>query len=98
LVIANWSGVTNGGGTDQIYIGSSSSGLTASQLGQVYFLDPVGFSPGYYPAYQLASGELVPIPEPATVVGSGVLGLLIAYRERRRIRRGIDSVVRRISG
>lgn len=57
LFIQNWN-VTNG--TDRIYVGTNSEGLTASQLRLVTFSNPGGLPPGNYPAAILATGELVP--------------------------------------
>jgi autotransporter-associated beta strand protein len=54
LTIENWSGLTSGGGTDQIFVGSSSSGLTPSQLSAITF---AGFGAG---ASILSTGEIVP--------------------------------------
>ncbi|MCS7063107.1 MAG: autotransporter-associated beta strand repeat-containing protein [Methylacidiphilales bacterium] len=46
LQILNWSGSTNGGGTDQIYFGTNSSGLTPTKLAQIVFVNPQGLAPG----------------------------------------------------
>jgi hypothetical protein len=64
LFVYNWNGSTNGGGTDQLAFGASSSGLTASQVAQIHFINPSGFSPGTYPARILSNGEVVPIAPP----------------------------------
>jgi hypothetical protein len=64
LFVYNWNGSTNGGGTDQLAFGASSSGLTASQVAQIHFNNPSGFSPGTYPARILSNGEVVPIAPP----------------------------------
>ncbi|MFQ3670029.1 MAG: autotransporter-associated beta strand repeat-containing protein [Verrucomicrobiia bacterium] len=84
LFITNWSGDVNGGGTDQLYIGTTNLGVTASQLSQIKFIDPIGFAPGTYAAQILATGEIVPIPEPTTILVGLALLLLAAWRERRR--------------
>jgi autotransporter-associated beta strand protein len=86
LTIKNWSGdVVNGGGTDQLFFGTTASGLTAGQLALVSFLDPAGFTAGTYAASILSTGELVPIPEPATMaMFVGGLGMLALYRRMRR--------------
>ena len=60
LTIQNWSGSTNGGGADQIFFGSSASGLTMQQLSQVRFSNPAGLPPGTYSARILSDGEVVP--------------------------------------
>ena len=59
LLIANWNGSLNGGGIDQVYFGSSASGLTAQQLSQIQFKNPSGAS-GNFPARILSTGEIVP--------------------------------------
>src|SRR5262249_35288687 len=64
LTVSNWNGSTNGGGTDQLSFGNSSSALTASQLAQIQFTNPAGFAPGTYPAQILSTGEVVPTSAP----------------------------------
>jgi autotransporter-associated beta strand protein len=90
LGIYNWSGSTNGGGTDQLFFGANESGLTSTQLGMIYFQDPYGPSSGLYDAEYIpgGSGELRPkrlIPEPATVGWALMLLGAIAYRARHRL-------------
>src|ERR1041385_1362917 len=65
LTVFNWNGSTNGGGTDRLIFGASNSGLTASQIGRIRFVNPGGFSSGTYPARILSNGEVVPTPPPA---------------------------------
>ena len=60
LVIQNWSGNTNGGDADQIYVGSTNTSLSAVQCSQIGFQNPDGFSEGLYTARLLPTGELVP--------------------------------------
>jgi hypothetical protein len=62
LVIEGWSGSYSGGGSNQIYFGNSSGGLSPNKLSQVRFLNPVGSPPGYYDARILSNGEVVPTP------------------------------------
>src|SRR5207237_6008993 len=50
----------NGGGSKQIFFGTSSSGLTSQQLTQVQFSNPAGLPNGTYPARILSDGEVVP--------------------------------------
>jgi len=86
LTIYNWSGSTHGGGSDQLYFGTTTSGLTSAQLGEIVFSNPAGFAlAGNYPAAILADGEIVPVPEPATYVAAGCLLALAVYRERKTI-------------
>ena len=61
LTVTNWSGSIIGGGAEQVVFGSSSSGLSASQVSQVRFANPPGFPAGSYAAAMLASGEVVPL-------------------------------------
>ncbi len=47
-------------GTQHIAFGTNSLALTASQVNQIRFRDPVGVQRGIYPAQILKTGELVP--------------------------------------
>lgn len=78
LTIENWSGNLSGGGSDQIFVGTSGSGLTAGQASQIRFSNPQGLGSGVFFGTQLASGEIVPIdlqpvPETSTVIYSVLL-------------------------
>ncbi|NJK91311.1 MAG: hypothetical protein HC904_05450 [Blastochloris sp.] len=91
--ITNWSGIPStdgingGGGTDQVYFGTTSGGLTASQLSQIVFINPFGDGIDYG-AIILADGEVVPVPEPSTWLTASLLLLfIIAWERRRRIRK-----------
>jgi autotransporter-associated beta strand protein len=84
LAIENWSGLAAGGGTDQVFFGTSASGLTSGQLSQISFINPAGFAAGTYPAGILSNGEIVPIPEPSTVLVGVALAGLAFLRERRK--------------
>jgi autotransporter-associated beta strand protein len=86
LQITGWTGLTTGGGTDQVYFGTSASGLTESQLSQIFFIDPAGFAPGTYGASILASGEIVPVPEPEVYAAMALLLFWLIWHERRRLR------------
>lgn len=61
LTILGWSGSTNGGGDDQVRFGNNRNGLSAKQMAQVQFVDPVGMPSGVYRAAMLDSGEVVPM-------------------------------------
>ena len=67
LSIYGWSGSSSGGGTDQVFVGTSASGLTSAQLALISFYsgDGTGF---LGEASILSSGEIVPtaVPEPST--------------------------------
>ena len=54
LEIDNWTGNQHGGGTDQLYVGSSNTALTLAQLAEITF---AGHGAG---ALILGSGEIVP--------------------------------------
>jgi hypothetical protein len=85
LTIEAWTGSPFGGGTDQLYFGTTSGGLTVGQVGQIQFLNPAGFAPGTYNAQILANGEVVPVPEPATGIGAPA-PVVLAAGHRWRIR------------
>ncbi|HQU08669.1 MAG: hypothetical protein B7X06_00660, partial [Verrucomicrobia bacterium 21-51-4] len=89
LTIQNWTGSLTGGGTDQLFFGTASSGLTAGQLSQIFFLNPTGLAAGTYGATILGTGELVPstfvAPEASTYAFGCALGIVtIAWEIRRR--------------
>ncbi len=69
LLINNWTNSSN----LHIFFGTDSSGLTASQLAQIQFVNPGGFAAGTYSAQLLSTGELVPVP------GSTTSGTLNAW-------------------
>jgi autotransporter-associated beta strand protein len=50
LTIAGWSGSLLGQGQDEVFFGVDANGLTASQISQIRFLDPLGLDPGLYGA------------------------------------------------
>ena len=51
LSIYNWNGtLSTGGGAEQILFGTSTSGLSPTQLAQIQFVNPTGFAPGTYGA------------------------------------------------
>jgi hypothetical protein len=60
LVIQNWAGSLQGGGAHQVSFGTTATGLTPQQLGQVFFSNPRGLPPGIYNAQLLPNGEAVP--------------------------------------
>ena len=85
--VTGWSGAVAGGGTDQLYFGNTSSGLTAGQLSQIVFVNPAGFAPGNYGALILSTGEVVPVPEPAVYVTLFLLLAYVGWRERARLKK-----------
>ena len=52
------------------FFGSSSSGLSSGQVGQIRFANPPGFPAGSYAATILSTGEVVPL-----TVRPGITGL-----------------------
>ncbi len=91
LTFANSSAIAWGEGTfhilnwttnvDSIRFGTTSSGLTSTQLSQIVFDDV----PGFWSTAIDANGFIVPVPEPSTVTLSllGGFGLAIAIRRRK---------------
>ncbi len=83
LSIINWQGSPiSGGGSARLVFG----GLTSSQLAQIKFIDPAGWT-GTYDGIQLKSCEVVPVPEPSSVVAAIALGGLAGVFEWRRRRK-----------
>lgn len=71
------------GATDQLFFGATDSGVTAGQLTQISFRDPVGWSPGSYSAFIQSDGRVIPIPEPATILSGFLLfGILVRHGRR----------------
>jgi hypothetical protein len=68
---------------DELFFGLSASALTSDQLSHVVFSSPNGI-PGDCRATILATGEIVPVPEPTTLVllGGALLAGGIAVRRR----------------
>ncbi|MCY2932458.1 MAG: GDSL-type esterase/lipase family protein [Planctomycetota bacterium] len=56
VLIKNWAG----SGTDNVFVGSTASALTAGQLAHVGFVNPAGQAAGLYRATIGATGELTP--------------------------------------
>jgi len=89
LSIYNWSGVpVTGHGTDQLYFGTDSTGLTADQLSQITFYSDSGSTLLGSAGYTIGmDGEIAPVCEPGTwlaaVLGLGGLGVT----QRRRVGR-----------
>ena len=87
LSITNWTD-----GTDQIYVGTSATGLTGSQLTRITFSNPYGDGLDLTADID-SSGQLKPhrVPEPATLVTMILLVGAIGRREWPRIRRRFAS-------
>lgn len=87
LSVWNWSGnAVGGGGTDQLFFGSSDAGLSIDQLNQISFFSGPGT--GFLGTGSiLGTGEITPVPEPSGVfLALGLLGLA-GWREHGRARR-----------
>jgi autotransporter-associated beta strand protein len=61
VTLRNWSGAVYGGGADRLYVGSVSGSLTEAQLARILL-------PDGRKVMQLATGEIVPVPE-GTIIG-----------------------------
>ncbi len=84
LSIYNWSGnLGTGGGTDRLFLSTT----TLLDLNQIKFFDGgAGSTQIGYATLRLDGGELVPVPEPATIIGAFAFVGMIVLRERRRLR------------
>jgi autotransporter-associated beta strand protein len=89
LSIYNWTGNTlwsghPGGGQDQVYIGSS---LSPSDLQQISFYsgtDPNSFIAN---AWQLATYEVIAVPEPSSLLTAGLLVSLLGWMNKKPLAR-----------
>lgn len=82
--VLQWSGDLAGGGTEGLFFGTDATGLTADQLTRIRFHDPADLPPGVYDARILDTGEVVPLPEPATLALLALGGMGMLVRRRRR--------------
>lgn len=78
LLITNWTD-----GSDQIFVGNSSAGLTSTQLDRIRFVDPFGPGSGLKKALILSTGEIVPVPEPGALLSSVLIILFVGTRRAR---------------
>ncbi|MBU3666595.1 MAG: hypothetical protein FGM15_12075 [Chthoniobacterales bacterium] len=89
LTITNWQGqYLQSSDVAEVLFGTS--GLTATQLGQIYFANQ-NISGGVLIG---GNGELVPIPEANVIWGAAAIALAVGWRERRRL----ALIVRRLRG
>ena len=68
--------ITNWTSSDHITVGNDGSGLNASQMRQLQFVNPSGFAPGLYAAQILGNGEIVPAQPAeltATLIPNGLV-------------------------
>lgn len=77
LVLVNWTG-----GSDHIFFDDAVTGLSASQVAKIRFQTSDGSLLG---ATILCNGEVVPVPEPATIGFGALLLGSVALRERKRV-------------
>ena len=77
LSITNWNGSNSV--NSRIYFGVDASGLNASQLAQIQFINPGGYAPGVYPARLLSTGELVPAGPPFLQSARYSSGLILTW-------------------
>lgn len=84
LTVTNWNGSFAGGGPDELFFGSLDSSLTLGQLSDIIFTNPNSLI-GDYQTRILATGEIVPVPEPGSIILfiSGAIAGLIWWRRRR---------------
>jgi autotransporter-associated beta strand protein len=89
LSIYNWSGTpVTGHGTDQLYFGTDSTGLTADQLSHIAFYSDSGTTfLGIAGFASAMDGELVPVSESGTWFAAALAFGGIGFTQRRRIRK-----------
>ena len=87
LTILNWTGTPlTGGGTDQLFFGTDSSGLTETQLSQIAFYSDEGdtfLGVGSY----VGDGEVAPVPEPGTWLAGALVFAAVGFSQRRRMQK-----------
>jgi type VI secretion system secreted protein VgrG len=87
LTVLNWSGTPfASGGTDQLFFGTDSSGLTDTQLAQIAFYSDSGDTFLGSAGYAGENGEISPIPEPATWLAGTLVFGAVAFSQRRQMR------------
>jgi autotransporter-associated beta strand protein len=93
LSIYNWSGtLATGHGTDQLYFGTDSTGLTAMQLSQIAFYSDSGTT--FLGTARYASGmdgEIVPVSEPSTWFAAALAFGGLGFMQRRRMKKFLAS-------
>jgi hypothetical protein len=89
LSIYNWSGTpVVGDGTDQLYFGTDSTGLTTQQLSQIAFYSDSGTTfLGSADFVSGLDGEVGPVPEPATWFAAALVAGATGWSQRRRFTR-----------
>lgn len=85
ISIYNWSGDKDAGnGTDQLYFGTTSGGLTSTQLSEFQFYSDAGITAFSAGAVILSTGEVVAVPEPGGWAGAVLAFGALAFTQRRR--------------
>ena len=88
LTILNWSGTPFlGGGTDQLFFGTDTLGLTATQLAHIAFYSDSGDTYLGTAAYTGENGELTAVPEPGTWLAGALVFGSIGFTQRRQMRK-----------
>jgi autotransporter-associated beta strand protein len=89
LSIYNWSGTPGAGnGTDQLYFGTDSTGLTSTQLSQIAFYSDSGTTLLGTAVYASGmDGEVVPVTEPSTWFAAALAFGGLGFTQRRRMRK-----------
>ena len=91
LSISNYSDAT-----EKIYFGTTSGGLSASQLSEIVWYNPYGTGGTYTGATIDFDGRIrpapLPVPEPKTVVAVILLASVMAWRERKAIVSGAKNL------
>jgi hypothetical protein len=91
LSIWNWTGTpATAGGTDQLLF--TATGNIAGNVNQISFYSGAGT--GFLGTGLLLGNEVVPVPEPATLIAIGALAGLLSFRERRRLQRWFGKLAR----
>jgi type VI secretion system secreted protein VgrG len=92
LSIYNWSGTAlTGNGTDQIYFGTDSTGLTSTQLSQIAFYSDSGTTLLGTAVYASGmDGEVVPVTEPSTWFAAALAFGGLGFTQRRRMGKCLD--------
>jgi autotransporter-associated beta strand protein len=89
LSIYNWSGTPVAGhGIDQVYFGTDSTGLTATQLSEIAFYSDSGATFLGTGGYTIGmDGEIVPVSEPGTWLAAALAFGGVGFTQRRRMRK-----------
>lgn len=88
LTILNWSGTPFfGGGTDQLFFGTDTSGLSATQLAQIAFYSDSGNTYLGTAAFTGDGGEITPVPEAGTWLAGALVFGAIGFMQRRQMRK-----------